>query len=58
MASDSSAFPQGSIQQLTIYSNPRTPEELCEAQESSVSTLPHGGPVAPQWSAWECWGAQ
>lgn len=28
---------QGSIQQLTIYTDPRTPEELCEAQESSVS---------------------
>lgn len=28
---------QGSIQQLTIYADPRTPEELCEAQESSVS---------------------
>ncbi|EGW07939.1 Collagen alpha-1(XV) chain [Cricetulus griseus] len=27
----------GSIQQLTIYSDPRTPEELCEAQESSAS---------------------
>lgn len=31
------SLPQGSIQQLTIYSDPRTPEELCEAQESSVS---------------------
>ncbi|MCV4615216.1 hypothetical protein OFM04_35495, partial [Escherichia coli] len=27
----------GSIQQLIIYSDPRTPEELCEAQESSAS---------------------
>ncbi|KAG8512206.1 Collagen alpha-1(XV) chain [Galemys pyrenaicus] len=27
----------GSIQQLTVYPDPRTPEELCEPEESSVS---------------------
>lgn len=37
VASDPSAFPQGSIQQLTIHRDPRTPEELCEAEESWVS---------------------
>lgn len=53
VASDPSAFPQGSIQQLTVHPDPGTPEELCEAEESSVS--PHlrqpptltVGPVAP-----------
>ncbi|ELV14153.1 Collagen alpha-1(XV) chain [Tupaia chinensis] len=37
VTSGPSAFPQGSIQQLTIHPDPRTPEELCEAEESSAS---------------------
>lgn len=46
------SLPQGSIQQLTIYSDPRTPEELCEAQESSVSlcVLPPPHPHLTQGS--------
>ena len=50
VASDPSVFPQGSIQQLTIHPDPRTPEELCEAEESSVSPhlpYPHSWPRSP-----------
>lgn len=53
VASDPSAFLQGSVQQLIIHPDPRTPEEMCEAEESSVSpppllpVTPTVGPEAP-----------
>lgn len=49
VASDPSAFLQGSVQQLIIHPDPRTPEEMCEAEESSVSP-PHFSLSPPQWA--------